>query len=297
MKKISKFTWLKCIVNSNFFKSKKDFRAPKKVNNYILVEEIKKKYLTNYSVGVYKKAGKKYFIKSWASDRIDYEYYSLINEFNVTTILHKHRSKTKNGIKFVKAVELIEEPYRISAVYEYVKGKNLTKTSQVFQSKVISMVMTYLPTLTDKISTTDMEYFKKRSLTWFVFTLPLRLVKINISAINKFKILIQTFRYYCSNINNTKLELAHRDLTPENIMVDIRGNIYLIDLEQVCMSFKGYDTQNYLISPQNQKSIQYLAGKAPMLNNYISTILAIHSLASESLPEFINYYSKFITII
>lgn len=277
-------------------KSNKDYNAPKSINGYQLLKQIDKKYLTNYSVGIYTKSRKKFFIKSWSSNRIDYEYYSLINEFNITSILHKHSSKVKQGINFVKAIELIEDSNRVSAVYQFIEGKSLDKYSLAKQSNIMSEIIRTLPELTNKITKQNLKYFSKRSLSWFVFTLPMRLINVEIPNKSKIKIFIQSFKYYVTNISNNNLELAHRDLTPENIMIDKNGKVYLIDLEQVCLTFKGYDTQNFLISPQNQKSIQYLSTKAPLLNNYITTLIAIHSLANESLPEFVKYYSKFINI-
>ena len=299
MKKISKITWLLCSINFLLRKSKGPVGEFKEINGYKLTREIKNKGVNNYYKGIYTKNRKKYFIKIWSATEKDYFYYSIINEFNITSILYRISNKVRNNskINFVEPIELVGNKNSIIAVYEYINGKTLDNYSLERQANTITKISTNLPKYTKLINSSELKYFSKRGLLWYFILVPYRLVSIKTSIVSKIKIIYRlTVSLLTGRIGNSELEISHRDLTPENVLIGNKGKIFLLDLEQVCLSFKGFDRQSIFVAPQNKYLLNYLGVRGPVFNKFLTNIIAIHAMSGESIPEFIEYYSKFINI-
>ncbi len=216
------------------------------IANYILYKEINRANETNkFSIGLYKKDNKKYFIKTWHGSIKDMFYHFLLNEYQVNLVLYQllHQHKDIIGIRTPRAIEFVTRAQSASLVMEFIEGKPIKNLPSKIQMQIITNVMKDLELLSKKITNTMANKLHKRTKKSYVSLLILETILLLIKSPNDLFIILRMFFSLLISLirtQQTKLVLSHRDLTPNNVMIKNKKT-YLIDCEQVALTLPGHD--------------------------------------------------------
>ena len=241
-------------VGQRLFGSPKIIMPRRCIADYRLVNPITKiNQPTNFSIGMYAKNGKKFFIKTWTGRLKNMEYNTLINEYVLSTFikgrlknLHKHIK-----IKIPTPVEHISTKSSFSVVYEYISGPSLADLQLSQQIKVLTRTLSEFKILTKSMTKEELNSFPKRSKLFYLLALPIHVL---ISTLHDFELLpyvlveaARSLRLYPS-LKKTPLTLAHRDLIPENIILH-KEHPYLIDCGSFVLTHPDYDLAYLAVRP------------------------------------------------
>ncbi len=241
------------ILFDRFKKNKNDCFL--EIGEYKLIKPIKKNYPSDFSVGIYQMRDKKYFVKTWRGYFKNLSYYSIINEYFVNKII-ENQSISLGGNKklnFPKVVSFVKEEKTFSIIFKYIEGTNLETLSAEIKSELLSNIAKKLHGLSKKLTKNELIIFPKRSLSFYILTLPIITVcSLTLLRFHYFGKILEYFKGALVNVfdkNNLNLELSHRDLNPNNVI--IKGNkVYLTDNEGMVFTIPNYDQTYLLCSPE-----------------------------------------------
>lgn len=280
-------------VRSNIIK-KKPVNASKQIKGYALLKEMNKnKNFRNFSIGIYGKNGKKYFIKTWYGAVHDINYYLLLNEYIVSRILNSKNSILKDlNIRVPKVVDLEEGSTTLSVIFEYVNGTRLDLLSRNKQSQVLSKVLRSLNTIYERLSENEKKLFMKKKNRSYLTALPeIAVLAIIFNPKYIFTIVkgvFESIRNY-SVFSNYGYSLAHRDLNLTNIIVN-RNEIYLVDLERMAITSKYYDIGHLDLIKELENIPKYIF-KDTKYPEFLKIFMNMHYLVSNNYAlEYKRYY-------
>src|SRR3990167_9272790 len=259
-------------------------RCPNFVGPFKLVSKIKKSInYNNYEIGIYKDTGgRKVFIKTWQGKTKNFPYYSLINEYNMAKILsEKIKNAQKGKFRVPRPIGYLKTENSLSAVFEYIDGKPLSKLPLKKQSKIINEAILFLDKLTPTLTKDDKKYIKKRGRFFYLFSLPaIFLYSLSKERESKKTIVSSFLRacYYSVSIfnKNKRFVLVHGDLVPDNIFVS-KSHAYILDSEHMKHTFSEYDI-NYLFISRNGTNLflEMLKNRKEFVQNaFLSLYIAI----------------------
>lgn len=260
----------------------KEFRCPNFIGPYRLVSKIKKSNnCNNYGIGIYSGiGGKKVFIKTWEGRTKNFPYYSLINEYNMVTILNEKIKNTGNGkFRVPNPIGYSQNKNSLSVIFEYIDGKALSKFPIERQSGVINEAILFLDKLTLTLNKKDEKYIKKRGRLFYAISLPaLFLYSFLLEKESKKTIFYSLLRAYFHSISilNKRFALIHGDLSPDNVLVD-KSHFYILDSEHMKYTFAEYDLNYLSITKRNSKLLLYILRnrKDFARNTYLSLYIAM----------------------
>lgn len=238
-----------CISILQEIRGKEPIFLPVEIDNYSFVKKVSNTTNINkYASGIYKRAGKKVFIKTWFGLIYNYEYYDLINEYFATRTLAKILALQKikgygYKIKVPKVIDVIRKKGSISLVFEYVNGKKLSQLSKKTKIEVISDILKTFYDVSRSLTGEIKKDLAKQGLSYFLFTFPLFTVIDIISNVKNLRVIMRACFDFLKSIRSIKKQgftLAFRDLNKDNILV--RGSsIYLVDCGRLSLTIYGYD--------------------------------------------------------
>ena len=216
--------------------------ASHELNGYKLIKLLSDQTVRDTGfVGIYKDSeGKDVFIKThnFKVKDLDYEYLS--NEAFILRILSKYDER----VFFPKYVGYIENKCSVSVVSSMLDGNSMEKLGikdpTVIKSNIYKS-LSYLESVSKKLSDEDKGKLPKRTygllfLTFLFFWVRALVKDIKIRT-GLLKAFFSFYKYYLSaNGNREDLYLTHRDLYPSNILIDQKGNTYIVDWENAVLS-------------------------------------------------------------
>lgn len=269
-------------------------QIPNSIGKYQLVKILKNDpYFNNYSVGEYTYNDQSYFIKTWRGKIKDLNYYSLINEYKVNNILFRYLSKSTDKISVPQPIDLIYGKNSVSIVLTFLKGKTLNTFSTDKQAEVIKDILTELKNVTNHLSDKDMKIFSKRGFTFYISLLPFITIAAVLSDFKNTKLYITSSIKsvnYLWNIRHKKLVLCHRDLLPENIMIQ-NEKIYILDSERAVLTYDNYDLYYLSLNHDNLNLYKKVVKRNIKLSNiFLKYFICLHLVSSYSnLPDLKDY--------
>lgn len=251
-------------------------QSPKQIGEYRLLFNRKKSDSTkNLSIGIYQKNGKKYFVKTWTGRLKDLGYYFLVNEFELAKIIEEEFARHSKLLSSTP-VEIIKNSNQVHVVYCFIEAKSLTEVTKAIQLQTLEKVYTELEKVSQKshILNKLLPHLSKGHYSFTLVTVAIGLIvrspKLARNIIRKC--------WLCAQLlykENPAMSLAHRDLTPENIMVD-KDKIYLIDGEDYVYTFDGYDEIYLMTLPDKEEFSTKL--KAKKTGGFLKNYLPLHHL-------------------
>ena len=263
-------------------------RIPSRVGRYSLVKEIKRNDgAHNIAVGIYEKNGKKYFIKTWQGKMKDIYYYYLRNEYINTIYLGKifRETKVTKSVNVPAVISFHETEKMTSIIFEYIEGKTVTELSLEQQSNVFVKIFTALQKASTLLNTKENVMLDHKGLPYYVC---LSSVITLLQAVFHPLLVRSTVSTYVrllhslSHSDGSNLVLAHRDLTPDNIIVK-KSIIYLVDCENLVMTLADYDAAFIMSNPEYTKLAKQLQKKIVYHANFFTTYIPFHLSLENSL--------------
>ncbi|MBI2621973.1 MAG: phosphotransferase [Candidatus Levybacteria bacterium] len=279
-----------------------DADIPEKVGKYLLVQVIKKEnLLKGYAVGIYQYKKEKVFIKTWNGDLKNFGYYALVNEFITSKILYKkfqsYNSKTVKGrIKIPEPIKYISTKDSLSLVYEYVDGDTLTTALLKEKVEILAYILKVLWDMSNAITENEKRQLFKRNKIFYIVSLLAFAILTIVSNPKNCKVVlngllkcIKTFRL----LNESNLCIAHRDLTPHNILVNNKG-VYIVDWSRMALTIPNYDITYMSLMPKLKPVADLISQKTNFKpNKFLKNYILIHSAHSFGAPEgYDNFYEK-----
>jgi serine/threonine protein kinase len=210
--------------------------VPNSIDSYTLVQMLKPaRKRGEVSVGLYAAPDGtqviiKYLNYLWQNSA----YYQLLNEVKVTRLLES----VKSSLRYPHIYQVIQNPNIIYLIREYIPGEPIRNSTSEMAKKIIDDVLAELRRVNSGLSITQKYVLSKRSPIQIILTLPIYFIMAlirNMSMIHIYRKLIVVFyqHYSFTKLFQPIYTLAHRDLTPDNILV-CQKKIAVIDTE-VCM--------------------------------------------------------------
>jgi serine/threonine protein kinase len=267
----------------------KAYKIPKLIDGYVLIKKLSSKNSARFTTGIYQKNHRKYIIKTWNGLIKDLNYYSLLNEYRVDKLLsNKCIHLTGLSIRIPKSYKLIQNSSSLSAVFEYIDGKELKKYTAKFQSDTYKNIVSELAQVYKRLSLKEKSQLDKRSFLFYGLTLlPLTFVSIFVSGdiISSTKCMLKGL----IGLTHCKkwLTLAHRDLSGNNIL--IKGNhTYLLDTERMVITLAGYDLVHLAQNPDVDRLSRRKIVNQYLKNNFLWFYVSLQFLLSGSSLNEIN---------
>ena len=273
-----------------FYSKSGTSKTPLVVGKYILQSKIiKHQDYDYYGVGVYIYRKQKVFIKTWTGNRKDMRYYGLVSQYIFAQILEGVMKRQKKiTIHFPKVLAIVETQKQLSVIFEYIEGVNLKTFTVKKQSQAIRTVINDLTSLSQDLTLAEKKYFQTRSILFYSCLLPVFTGILLFTASRHRKDVIRAFLkciHYFPEIWNAKLVLAHRDLYPENIIMD-NGTIYLLDTENMALTLPGYDYAYISASSVSVSLSHTLAKEMSQVSDFLKLFISLHlAAASFSMPH------------
>ncbi len=194
-----------------------------------------------YTIGLYSdRDGNKFVIKSIAGDGSIITRKLLLNEFTMVNILSQKYNKI---LHFPKVKEFIKNDKSMYIVYEYIKGKVLTKHDNNYQLKVINKLLLELKSMTNLLNDEDRKKIKIHNKLFYMSSLPILYffaILNNYKHINIITLAFKKCIFSFKELVKSPLTLTHRDIKPDNIIIKNK-EIYLLDCEQMVLTYSEYD--------------------------------------------------------
>ena len=219
------------------------------IGPYTLISETQKSKFHKFSIGIYVKNDEKVFIKTWQGTTKDLSYYSLVNEFRVNALLNTKLEglKLENMMHIPKVKDVITSKNMLSVVFEYIEGKHLNTFPTTYQIDVLDRVCRTMAVLSTTLTDQDLTHFIKRTVGFYVCSLPFLLVLSLVvrpsTFFSSWNRLIRSI-HSINDLRHQKLSVAHRDIAPTNIIMQ-ESHVYLVDCEYVALTVPFYDL-NYV---------------------------------------------------
>ena len=240
----------------------KKAKALSNFKNYILVKEIfKEDKVSSLTLGIYTLKSRKYFVKTWHGRIKDLNYYFLVNEYLSSGFISQKLKQFNNqNISTPQIVDIYETENSFSVVFEFIEAKSLTKYDPDFQAKKIDQVIEMLEKISINLTKQEIDSLPKRELYKYLFLLPIVCLLIIIKKPRIYKTILSSlyneFKEVVHN-NNLRLILAHRDLTPSNILIK-NNKIYLLDFDSLVLTLPEYDKAYISVMPNLENLNKYL---------------------------------------
>lgn len=216
---------------------------PLEVGNYKRVEIYESKDKINtHLIGIYQNSkGKKALAKMWNGTFRDYDYFRLVNEANLYSILNKaisRVSKTKfknmHEIGVPKLIAKYENDKSLLILMEYIDGKTAEDLSIEEKLDIYFQMISYLKYLGGLLTSEEKSYISTRSNLSYIFLYPILLLKAILTYPNLTKQFLKGLPLFTKSIplilSSNESGLVSRDLHFGNILMS-KNKIYLIDLE------------------------------------------------------------------
>lgn len=308
-KNIETVSLLRVIIGAIVFFIKKKFKRtyesiPLVISGYTLIKSIPKDIpFKNFSLGIYQKDNETVFIKTWQGKIKDLNYYSLVNEYYMNNFLYKKflRMKGKINIRLPKVIAYDRTEQSFSVIFEYIEGDLLSRMSEHMQIKVITSIQKKLAVISASLTEEERRIFSKRTLAFYLFTLPFLSCFLMLTNRASTITLLQGIWKSFSEIMilaGKKLTIAHRDLTPINIICN-KKNYYVIDTERMVLTLPFYD-QLYLQMDPDFLNLKPLIEKSGSFgdNSFLKVYMAIHfAFSSGNITKRRKYYLSVIPSI
>lgn len=226
-------------------KFNEDIIQLKQIKDYLLIQKIQKDngYM-DFSVGIYSKNGRKFFIKTLNAQQNDYRHFFLISEWRLSNALYETLTKFKSKIRTPKPVEIIITDRYASLVYQAIDGKLLSQYELNYQATVFLHIFKELEKITSSLRSSQIKLIPRRSLLFYFVSLPYISLMTFFRTGRNFKIIAKAFFNTLSMLPsqkiNGKLTLMHRDLKPHNIIIK-DSKIFLTDTGRMVLTLPGYD--------------------------------------------------------
>lgn len=277
------------LINNRFYKP--NIYTPKKVSGYRLVSEIQKnKKYKKYGTGLYMKGNEVFFIKTWSGLLRDYDYYSLIKEYNFSKILSSVVKKHPNSeLRFPEPVKLYHHNNRVSVVYKYIDGVHVETLGNSRKAESIANAIEGLSQLSEKLNKQELNQFPIRNHMFYLLTLPLITVLALVFNVSKWKIIIHS-SYLCvrnfSEHNSGRLILAHGDLHPGNLILGKNKNgqyLNILDCENMILTYADYDLSLLTLDPEFSILSKELASKLKYpASIFLMTYIGLHCAITDN---------------
>jgi len=258
-------TFINSIIIKNYY------QAPLSIGKYKLLREVyRRDRVKNLTMGIYQFQHKKFFIKSWSGKVKDLSYYYLLNEFYLQSYLNQKIST--QYFAFPTSVDLISHPQTLSAVFEYIDGHSLEKAPIHQQVEVIESIIKELAKFSSPANPLSRRgQFQYILMLPFIYLASLIIRPLSLRQSNL--ALLKCLRSFFSDNFAVKLSLAHRDLTPDNVIISGK-KIYLLDSENIILTWPNYDLVFLSIFPKYRRLYQSLSSKMSVsesifLKNYL----------------------------
>lgn len=264
-----------------------DFKPPQRIGRYQLIKPVAKTgAVMRYGIGLYKKKDKKnlFLVKTRWGPGNDLAKYLLKREYEMTSLFYRlcQRQIKRHGFSLAspRPITLIETEKSISLVYAYLKGKSLSEYPLKMQIRILAAVLDDLRTLSFSLTPEQIAQFPKRSLWFYLYSLPL----FALAAVLFHPEKLQTVFSLCKRavtelftLRENPPVIAHRDLLPENMLL-CGGRIYLLDCTHMALALPGYDLAYFLESLRDELSAQNLVTKlevmvSPFMKAYVQLSL------------------------
>lgn len=248
-------------------------------DGYILDYQIKKVDNQNsLAIGVYLKDSKRYLIKYWYGKARDLNYYSLVHEFLVAKILSgKFKIHMRNDVYIPSAVEYFQSLRSFAAVFEFIEGQTLDAASLSDQAQIWKRVVDDLSHISNFLTQEEQSIIGRRGIIFYFGIVSVIVGILFFLRMKDFKIILKawtTCARIVTGLVGVELSLAHRDLTPSNILVGKDSKIYILDFESATMTLPGYDAVYLSVDPSSEALAKLLepslhTQNAGFLRNYI----------------------------
>lgn len=290
-----------CISFIQSFGTKKIITTPRKIDKYILEKNINK---TNqfkfYSLGIYSNKEKKVFIKTWKGSIKNFNYYSLMNEYVINSIINEKLMKlnrtNKIKVKLPEIIDVIHDKNSLSLVFELIDGKTLNKFSFDVQKKALIRIFQTLNIFSQQLTIEEKKQMPIRTEIFYILTLPLFLILAIVSNKKDIGIFIRAFiralREY-KLLTNGSFYLAHRDLDLDNIILK-NSCIYVIDYGSMVLTVPNYDITYISLDPKLNRHSEVIINKLKQSPDlFLKQYIALqHSKSYGNPKHFDNYFLK-----
>lgn len=258
-------------------------KAIERVGQYALLSSTKKDSFRNFSMGVYTDGKEKVFIKTWSGRVKDLKYYSLVNEYLVSLILRKKlaESEYKDRIFVPEVKDIVVGKNSLSVVFEYIDGEHLDTFPIERQGAVLREICEAFEKISPSLTEEERSFFTKRTLRFYVFSLPLLLGAVSIWSPRNFFL---SARYAFKNIfsahrlKGQSLSIAHRDLTPKNICIR-NGKVYVLDCEGVVLTLPPYDLLQITTVPEFA-GLNVIVSPRIVQSSFLYMFIVLHTLVN-----------------
>ncbi|MDB5238797.1 MAG: hypothetical protein JWO00_132 [Candidatus Parcubacteria bacterium] len=273
---------------------------PEKFGAYSLVKKIKKEDdIQNIAIGIYESAGKKYIIKRWEGTTKDLNYYSLRNECAVNSLMSSVGTKSgaQDGIYFPAVEGYYADTKSLTVAFEFIDGTLLSAHPLEFQAKTLTAVMQHISKLSTLLSHEQKAMLGRRSLGFYLLLLPLISILLSVRSPKNAKVIWSAFGASVSKISKlatSPLTLAHRDLTPSNIMVTDKG-ICVLDAENMLLTLSGYDYAFISVTPGMKELASRLPGPSSANAAFLKNYIVLHHILGSG--EFLVVNEEYLSVL
>ncbi len=218
-----------------------------KLESYKLIHQIKDQETSSFNVGLYKNAlGESVLIKSSQSNPGNNYYRLLQNEANLYRLISAGSSKIKKTeVTFPKLISLLEKDDSITLVREYLAGTKIKNLPSNVKLVHFNTALETLKKITLRLTKKDSACIPKRKpwqlfLVFPFYTLRAILRDKSHSLLFMKMFFLFYFHHISLNVLTPKYELAHRDLTTDNILKN-KNQLSIIDIETMMLCEEDTD--------------------------------------------------------
>lgn len=280
-------------------------KLPNRIGSYRLIAPLSKhESLQKFLIGKYEKNGKFYAIKLWHQGMPNIYHKELHLEFQAATLLHTVLHSRSRGeiasIQIPRPIEVYREKTFTALISEYVLGKHLSR----YHAHICARVMAEVIEEFERIS--HQPLFETSSVLrrhpWWLYTLSLPYVAIR-ACMNReiptkhIAASFWTCLRHVRSLSTRPSMLAHRDLLPENILMNGK-KITVLDCTHLVLTPQGYDLSyvciHELLHGLSKKITRRLNAKAdPFFTAYICLLNCDNRNAIHNT----NYYASTLATI
>lgn len=252
---------------------------PSVLEGYTLVRSLDKSdHSDSMAIGIYQKGERKYLVKYWQGKYKSLNYYLLVHEYLVTKIVRRY-FVNHQGLKVSvpEAVECFSSSQQFVAVFEFIEGVTIDTLSSSDQIRLWTKSQAALESVGEGLTPDDRVSIGKRGpAAYLIFSIlfsglllvrrPQEFVLVGRTLVRLMMLATKTF--------SQDLVLAHRDLTPNNLLLGSTGQLYILDFESLKYTLPGYDEAYLAVDPESKDVAALLQAKGT--NSFLEFYILLH---------------------